>query len=64
MRETYMPLTPELRRGVVDSLDDRLRQLNSCNDTPYVNMYRCAYGAMKSLITALPDGYPVPITRK
>lgn len=64
MRETYMPLTPELRHSVVDSIDSRLRELNSCANTPYVNMYRCAYGAMKSLVASLPDGYPVPISRK
>lgn len=63
--ETYLtPLTKDLRASVNSEIDSRLEELNRCDDTPYTALYRVAYGAAKNLINALPDGYPVPVSRR
>lgn len=59
----YAPLTKELRSAAVSSIDARLSELDRCDDTPYVNLYKVAYSLEKSLLSALPDGYPVPMTK-
>ncbi len=57
----YVPMTPELRRGAIASIDEKIREIKTCEDTPWTNMYLNAYEIQKTLINALPDGYPVPV---
>ena len=59
----YKPLTPELRRKIIESVDSELRGLSECRETAYVSAYRVGYRALKTLIRGLPDGYPLPFTK-
>ena len=59
--EYCVPMTPELRRAANDSIDEKIREIKTCEDTPWTNMYLNAYEIQKTLINALPDGYPVPV---
>lgn len=62
--ETYLaPLTKDMKCSVNMELDKRMQELNRCDDTPYVEMYKALYGLTRNFINALPDGYPVPVTR-
>ena len=63
-RTEYVPLTPNIRADVNNSIDQHIAELNACEDTPWVNMGRCANEALRNLINALPDGYPLPVTRR
>lgn len=63
-RTEYVPLTPDMRAAVNNSIDQHIAGLNACESTPWVNLNRCASEVLKNLINALPDGYPLPITRK
>lgn len=64
-RETYLaPLTKDMKQQVNMEIDNRIAELNRCDDTPYVNMYKSVYGIARKLINALPDGYPVPVSKK
>ena len=63
-RTEYAPLTPDMRAAVNNSIDQHIAELNACEDTPWVNMGRCANEALRNLINALPDGYPLPVTRR
>ena len=60
----YKPLTPELRRKIIESADSELRELSECRETSYVSAYRGAYRALKTLIRGLPDGYPLPFEKE
>lgn len=63
--ETYLtPLTKEMKRSVNIELDSKIEALNRCDNTPYVEMYKALYGLTRNFINALPDGYPVPVTRR
>lgn len=63
--ETYLtPLTKDMKCSVNMELDKRMQELNRCDDTPYVALYKAAYSITRNLINALPDGYPVPVTRR
>lgn len=59
-----VPLTKDLKAGVNEEIDKRMAELNRCDNTPYVALYRVAYGVTRNLINALPDGYPVPVTKE
>lgn len=61
--EYYQPLTPEFRSKVNSTINQNLAELNSCNNTVYVSAYKTAYGALRNIINALPDGYPIPMKR-
>lgn len=62
--ETYLtPLTKDLKASVNSELERKMEELNRCDETPFVALYRVVYGATRNLINALPDGYPVPVTR-
>lgn len=62
--ETYLaPLTKEMKESINIEIDKRINVLNSCDNTLYVALYKLVYGIAKSLINALPDGYPVRVTR-
>lgn len=64
-RETYLtPLTKDMKGSLNEEIDKRMDALNRCDDTPYVALYKMAYGMTRNLINALPDGYPVPVTRR
>ena len=63
-RTDYVPLTPNIRAAVNNSIDQHIAELNACEDTLWVNMGRCANEALRNLINALPDGYPLPVTRR
>lgn len=61
---TYMePLTKDMKVSINLEIDKRMEALNRCDNTPYVALYKVAYEVTRNLINALPDGYPVPITR-
>ena len=62
--ETYLtPLTKDLKASVNSELDRKMAELNRCDETPFVALYKVSYELTRSLINALPDGYPVPVTR-
>lgn len=62
--ETYLtPLTKDLKASVNSEIDRKMEELNRCDETPFVALYRVAYGVTRNLINALPDGYPVPVTK-
>lgn len=62
--EYYEPLTPELRRGINETIEKELGKLNTCKPTAFVAARRTGLRATKNLINALPDGYPVPMARE
>ena len=63
MAELYKTLTPAFRQQILDSLDQQLRELDSCQDNALVAVQRLGLSSYKALFKALPDGYPVPITK-
>ena len=60
----YKPLTPELRRKIIEGIDSELRGLSECRETTYVSAYRVGYRAFKTFIRGLPDGYPIPFEKE
>lgn len=58
------PLTKQLRSDINSSIDIKLSELNKCDETPYVNLFKQVYGLQKAFFNALPDGYPVPMIKK
>lgn len=63
-RTDWIPLTPDVRAAVNESIDQRIAVLNTCENTPYTSIIRIANEASRILINALPDGYPMPVTRR
>jgi len=63
MAELYKTLTPAFRRQILESLDRQLRDLDTCQENALVAMQRLGINSYKALFQALPDGYPVPITK-
>ena len=62
-RTEYIPLTPAIRESVNNTIDGRLSELDKCDQTAWVSMARIVNVGCKNLINALPDGYPLPITK-
>ena len=60
----YVPLTPDMRAATNEAIDRNLETLKTCEDTPWVNMGRVANEVLRNIVNALPDGYPMPITRR
>lgn len=60
----YMPLTPKLRNSIISSIDNNISELNTCKPNAYVSMQITGNVALKNLIKALPDGYPLPMERR
>lgn len=56
----YKPLTPTLRRKILNSADTQLAELSECQETTFVGAYRTGYQTLKNIIKGLPDGYPIP----
>lgn len=65
MDETfYKPLTPKLRSEIMQSIDSNISELNTCQSNVLVNMQKTGYGALRNIISALPDGYMIPFKRR
>lgn len=60
----YVPLSPNMREAMNNSIDQRIAVLNTCESTPWVNLSRIETEVLRNLINALPDGYPMPIRRE
>lgn len=65
MREEhfYKPLTPSLRADILVAINNMENELKTCEKNAFVTVQLCALEAQKTLINALPDGYPMPMTR-
>ena len=63
-RTDCVPLTPDMRAAVNEGIDRNLEALKTREETPWVNVSRTVNEMLRNLINALPDGYPMPITRK
>lgn len=57
----YKILTHDFRNQIIESLDTQARELNTCDDTPFVRMQKVRLSMIKNLILNLPDGYPIPL---
>ena len=65
MQETfYKPLTPSLRADINESIEKNIAELRTCQSNAFVNMQIAGYETTKRLINGLPDGYPIPMTRR
>ena len=60
----YKPLTPELRSNINSSIDNSISELGTCKANAFVSSQLIGYKALKTIINALPDGYPLPMTRR
>lgn len=59
----YKPLTPEIRNNINRSIDENIYELNTCQQNAFVNAQLIGYEALRNIISALPDGYPLPVKR-
>lgn len=59
----YKPLTPKFRGEINDSIHDQMLELNACQNTPYVTVQKIRLQTLENLISALPDGYLIPMER-
>lgn len=57
----YKTLTPKFRQEIFDSIDREVEELNTCHENAFVYQQRIALAALRNLIKALPDGYPLPL---
>lgn len=60
----YRPLTPELRSSINSSIDNDISELRTCRPNAFVSMQIAGSVALKNLINALPDGYPLPMEKR
>lgn len=60
----YKPLTPELRGDINKSIDSSISELCTCEPNAFVNIQLMAHKALKNIVNALPDGYPLPMKRR
>lgn len=56
----YKPMTPQLRRKIDEAYDEKMKELNECKDTPYVQMLRELYSVQRTFLKQFPDGYLLP----
>ena len=56
----YKPLTPKLRSEILDGINSRVNELNTCQTNAFVSAQMVGLNALENLFRALPDGYPVP----
>lgn len=63
MTTIYKPLTPNLRHEIRASINDSIRELETCQPNPLVTMHIQSYNALQNLIDSLPDGYLLPMKR-
>ena len=57
----YKPLTPQFRSDILDSINSQVSELNTCQSNAFVSAQKVGLNALKNLIKALPDGYPIPL---
>ena len=60
----YKPLTPKFRSEILDSINSRVDELNTCQTNAFVLAQKVGLDALQNLIKALPDGYPIPIKER
>lgn len=60
----YKPLTPELRNDINASIDNNISELHTCQPNAFVSAQLICYKALRNIISALPDGYPLPMERR
>ena len=60
----YKPLTPELRNSINTSIDNNISELHTCQSNAFVNAQLIGYKTLRNIISALPDGYPIPLERR
>lgn len=60
----YKPLTPSLRAEINASIENSIAELRTCQSNVFVNMQIASYEQTRKLINGLPDGYPMPMTRR
>ena len=58
------PLTHQLRRSIIESLDKQLEELDSCENNSYVTLQKNTINQFKKLIKSLPVCYPIPVERR
>ena len=59
----YKPLTPKLRRKVLDATNSQISELNMCQQTAFVSAEKERLSVIKIIFNTLPDGYPIPFER-
>ena len=59
----YKPLTPDLRRQIYNSIDEKLSELNTCKSNASVSVQKVSLLSLKCFIRGLPDGYPIPMRK-
>ena len=60
----YKPLTPTLRRELLESADRNIRELEECQMSAVVSMQIRSYQTFKKIINGLPDGYLLPFEKR
>lgn len=60
----YRTLTPEFRSQINKSIEKQETELNTCQNTVFVNVERVGLQALSNLINALPDGFPIPMEKR
>lgn len=60
----YKPLTPDLRGDINRFIDISISDLCTCEQNAFVNVQIIGYKALRNIINALPDGYPLPIKKE
>ncbi len=61
--DEYKPLTPTFRSEIQESISSQIQELNTCQNNAFVSVQKVGLTALSNLISALPDGYPIPIER-
>lgn len=60
----YKLLTPEFRNDINNSIDNNISELHTCQPNAFVSAQLIGYKALRNIINALPDGYPLPLERR
>lgn len=60
----YKPLTPAFRGDINKAIDNNIADLRTCQSNAIVMAQIAGQLALKNLINALPDGYPIPMERR
>lgn len=55
------PLTPNLRKEIIDGINAQRIELDTCQNTAYVSIQKISFETVEKLIRGLPDGYPIPL---
>lgn len=57
----YKMLTPKLRGEINEGIDQLLDEVKTCEKNVLTRMQFESLSALKTLISQLPDGYPMPM---